>query len=265
MKKISFLLLAILLKINLFGQLVNIEKERKEYRPGFQGAVSFSFNIIQNTSRILQGSNTTHLQYVYKKHTFLLLNDYTLMKVESDKQNFDLINNNFQHFRYNLSLLDTQKISFETFFQRQQNKIKYLDFRFLAGGGVRFRFVNTNFITIYFAPLFMYENEILSDSLKTTTKMFKGDLVFSISLNIAKTVNLKNVTYYQPALLDFDKNTIFEFEDYRLFSESSLSFKIFKNLEFSMIYELAYDSRPPEELLNIPLFYNFKNTLTYKF
>ena len=53
----------------------------------------------QNTSKIIQGSNSANLQYTKGKHTFLLLNDYTLMKVQKDQNNFDLKDQNFQHFR----------------------------------------------------------------------------------------------------------------------------------------------------------------------
>lgn len=250
----------------LFAQLVNIEKKRKEYKEGFQGKISFSFNIIQNTSKITQGANTSHLQFIKNKHTFLLLNDYTLMKVEKDSDNFDLVNKNFQHFRYNYSIIDTNKLNLELFFQRQQNKIKFLEMRLLSGAGLRIKLIDNKFMTWYIAPLAMYEKEVLSDSLSTVTEMLKGDIYMSLGVNITDNVHFSNVTYYQPALLDFRNMNNFEpINDFRLFSESSLSFIILKNLEYSMVFELAYDSRPPTELINQPLFYNFKNKLSYKF
>ena len=266
MKKFSLIILLFLLSFSLSAQLVNIEKKRKDYKQGFQGNISFSFNIIQNTRKIIQGSNTVHLQYVAKKHTFLLLNDYSIMKLTNSTDNFDLINKNFQHFRYNYSIVDTNKINFEFFTQRQQNKIKYLDIRFLLGTGFRFSIVDNDYMSFYVASLIMYENEVLSDSEKTTTKMVKGDFYMTFALNLTKNVYFSNVTYYQPALFDMGAMTNFEpFDDFRLFSESSFSFIIFKNLEFSTLFELAYDSRPPEELKDQPLFYNFKNKLTFKF
>jgi hypothetical protein len=89
------------------AQLVNIEKERKEYKEGFQGNIAFALTLSQNTSRFIKGTNTAHLQYTIKRHTFLILNDYTLMKVQNDENDFDIINKNFQHFRYNFSIIDT--------------------------------------------------------------------------------------------------------------------------------------------------------------
>ena len=188
MKKIFIILFLFVLFFSVSAQVVNIEKQRKEYKQGFQGNVAFAFNIIQNTNKIIQGSNTVHLQYIKNKHTFLLLNDYTLMKVQKDLDNIDLVNKNFQHFRYGYSIIDTNVINFELFVQRQQNKIKYLDFRFLTGAGFRFKIIDNDFMTLYFAPLTMYEHEILSDSAATTTKMIKGDFYMSLTMNITKNV-----------------------------------------------------------------------------
>ncbi len=248
------------------AQLVNIEKKRIAYKEGFQGNINFSFNIIQNTSKITQGSNTTHLQFVKKKHTFLILNDYTIMKVKSENDKYDLIDQNFQHFRYNYSIIDTNKFNFEFFIQRQQNKIKYIDLRFLTGTGLRFCIFDNEFASFYIAPLFMYENEILSDSAHTNTKMIKASIYSSFGFVLTDKVCFNNVIYYQPALVDLASMNNFEpVEDFRLFSESSLSFQIFKKIHFAMVFELAYDSRPPDELIDKPLFYNLKNELIFKF
>ncbi len=266
MNKLFLLVVFVLISINAFPQLVNIEKERKTYKEGFQGFITFSFDMTQTTSKIIQGSNSANLQYTKGKHTFLLLNDYTLMKVQKDQNNFDLKDQNFQHFRYNLSLVDTNKICMEMFVQRQQNKIKYLKLRALGGAGFRFNLINSDKVMLNFASLMMYENEQLSDSLETNTIMLKGDLYMSFSIKINDFMYFSNVTYYQPAL--FDLNTYSQFErynDFRVFSDFSLSVKIVKNLEFAVAFESAYDSRPPAELLNNKLFYDLSNKLTYKF
>lgn len=254
------------ISLSAYSQLVNIEKERKTYKEGFQGFISLSFDVTQNTKKIIQGSNAINLQYVKKKHTFLVLNDYTIMKVQYDLDNIDLKNKNFQHFRYNFSIIDTNKLSFETFVQRQQNKIKFLQLRALAGAGFRFNIINTPKLSLNFAVLSMYENEILTDSIQTNTKMLKGDVYMSISFQLNDNLYFSNVTYYQPAIADFNQYSDFErFSDFRIFSDFSFSFVIFKNLEYSIGLETAFDSRPPLELVNNKLFYDISNKLTYKF
>ncbi|MEA3451665.1 MAG: DUF481 domain-containing protein [Bacteroidota bacterium] len=266
MQKLIFFSLFIFLFSNSYSQVVNIEKKRKEYKQGFQGSISLQFGIIQNTSQILQGSNTAHLQYTKGKSTLLILNDYSLMKVQKGEDDFDLINKNFQHLRFNYSIIDTNAINFEFLIQRQQNKIKFLQFRFLAGTGFRFRLINNDFIQFYIAPLIMYENEILSDSAQTTTKMLKGNLYSSLYINLTEDISFSNVIYYQPAISNLNNYADFErFIDYRISSESSFSIKILKNLKFSVVFKLAYDSKPPIELISNPLFYDLTNVLTYKF
>jgi len=265
-KKLLVIVLFVFIYSSAFSQLVNIEKERKSYKEGFQGFISFSFKITQNTSKIIQGSTVANFQYVKKKHTFLVLNDYTVMQVQKDQDNIDLKNKNFQHFRYNYSIVDTNKISFEAFVQRQQNKIKFLKLRALGGAGFRFKLIDNKNFTYNIALLSMYENEILLDSVNTNTIMLKGDFYMSFIVKINDYLFFSNVTYYQPALADFNNYSNFErFTDFRLFSDFSFSFVIFKNLRYSLGFQSAYDSRPPLELVNHKLFYDVSNKLTYKF
>ncbi len=266
MRKILFLVLYIFLSASLHSQLVNIEKERKSHKQGFQGFISFSFDITQNTSKIIQGSNTANFQFIKNKHTFLVLNDYSIMKVIKNQDNFDLKNKNFQHFRYNYSIVDTNKISIEYFVQRQQNKLKFLELRFITGTGPRFKIINSPKFNFFIAPLFMYEYEVLTDSLNTNTKMLKGDFYISCTIKLSDSLYFSNVTYYQPAFANFNNYSDFErFYDFRLFSDFSFSFEIFKNLEYSLSFESSYDSRPPSELIDKPFFYDLSNRLTYKF
>ncbi len=266
MKKIILVTFLVSSYLLVNAQLVNIEKERKEYKEGFQGSLSFALTLSQNTSQFIKGTNNAHLQFTVKRHTFLILNDYSLMKVKNDENDFDIINKNFQHFRYNFSIIDTNKLNLETFVQRQQNKIKFLKFRFLVGTGFRYRLINTPKISFYFATLAMYENEILSDSLQTTTKMLRGDIYSSLVVKFTDKVYFSNVTYYQPALADLGNYSDFEFLlDYRIFSETSFTFTILKKINYGIKFQLSYDSRPPLELIDNPLFYNLSNELIIKF
>lgn len=267
--KIKLVVLLLLLFVaNLQAQVVNIEKKRKDKKEGIQGKIELSLNITENTKKIIEGNNVINLQYSKKSHTFLLLNDYTLMKVKtSGIDDEDLINKNFQHVRYNYTLKDSSFATFELFAQRQQNKLKYLNFRGLAGVGFRFRIIENDILSIHFAPIIMYEQEILSDSLLTKTKNIKGDLYASVNLKLADNIHFSHVTYYQPALYNLGEFSNFErFSDFRLSSETEISFSIIKNkLEFNMKYQMSYDSRPPIELIDKPLFYTFKNQIVFMF
>lgn len=266
MKNLLIIIFFFLLFQQSYAQLVNIEKERKENKQGIQGAISFSLSLKKNTSSIFTANNDVHIQYSKNKHTILFLNDYSIINVKIDKNNTELENKNFQHIRYNYSIVDTNKITFEIFTQHQQNKIKFLKSRFLAGSGFRFKIIENKNLSFYIANLAMYENEILSDSLNTITSTIKADIYSSIAFSINDFITFKNVVYYQPALINLNNYKDFAFiKDYRLYLESSVDFQIYKNIFYQMQFQMSYDSRPPIELINTPLFYNFKNQLTFKF
>jgi hypothetical protein len=57
----------------------------------------------------------------------------------------------------------------------------------------------------------------------------------SVSIKFNKIISLRSTSYFQPLFTDFN--------DYRMFSESALSFLIGKNLRFSSSFQYSYDSR----------------------
>ena len=269
-KRIKLLLIFPLIQIIFlqasFAQLVNIEKQRKNIKNGLQGSIDFSLNSIQNSKNITQFSNDISIQYTHNHNTILILNDITLLRIKDNLEHYDLINKNFQHIRYNYTFKKPACLTYEFFVQNQQNKIRFINERFLVGTGLRIRMLKTTSLTFYIAPLAMFEYEQLSDSLKNFSRMIKGDFYVSGNVKIADRISLSHVTYYQPALANLGGTIKLEqFKDFRLYSETNLAFTIIKNfLEYSLDLMLSYDSRPPVELKNHPLFYTIENKLTIK-
>ena len=212
-------------------------------------SISFSYSFDKTTTDITRLQNNIGLQYTRKKHTFLILNNIEFMRIKSLGSKQDLANSNFQHFRYNYSIKDSSTLIWEYFVQHQQNKIKYQNLRLITGTGPRFKVVNNDNITIYLCPLFMYEHEseFNAPGDLVNTHVLKGDFYAVFVLNLFDDLTFRHITYYQPALYDFRNSSDFEpFIDFRISSESALSFKFFKNkLEFSTIFNISHDSRPP--------------------
>jgi len=240
--------------ISLYGnaQLVNIEKHRKSNTDkNWHGAIDFAIDIQENTKSIFQGKNMLELQYMQNAHKWLLLNELSLLKVDTS----DLINNGFQHFRYNYTFCDSSFLTFETFAQHQYNTIKLLKRRVLFGLGTRFRIFQTNKINWYIATLLMYEYENMNDPENIEYTSIKGDFYTSFSCQFNNLFSINHVTYYQPHLK--------EFADFRLSSESALSIKISNLLAIKIIYNIAYDSQPPQEIPK--LFYSLSNAISFRF
>ena len=258
----------------LSAQLVNTESSRKEKKEGIQGLATLGFLFNKTTNEVFHIQNDIGIQYSKKQHTFLLLNNLELMKVSSSTGKQDLINQHFQHFRYNYSRHDSSFVTWEYFAQHQQNKLKYQDLRLITGAGPRFRIAENKRVVLFLCPLFMYEHEVESEtqSDNVSTSVVKGDFYASFTLKLLDELDFKNVTYYQPALFDLNSSSNFEaVKDFRIASETALTFKLFKKkLEFSTIFSLSYDSRPPglfviESGETSMKFYAVKNEVKLKF
>lgn len=234
----------------LMAQLVNVEKSRKENKEGLQGLVQLNLSLTKNTRQIFETGTQAQIQYNKNKHTVLLLNTLNFMRVEGD----DLINNGFQHLRYNFNL-SREFLIFEAFTQHQYNSIRLLQRRFLLGAGPRLRIWENDHFAFFFAPLVMYESEVFNDEKNTKTDKIKGDLYISASYQLDERINFSHTTYYQPDFKYFDQ--------FRLSSETGLEMKFTDKFSFVVSYDLAYDSHPPGDIPK--LFYVLKNGIQYGF
>lgn len=253
--KAQFLLFYLVFAFSVFipemqAQLVNIEKSRKEAKPGMQGHVDLNLMLTQNTRQIFETGTSAHLQYSRNRHTALILNNIGLMQVEGN----NLINNGFQHLRYNYTPGEGF-FTAEIFTQHQYNSIRLLRRRFLLGGGPRFRIYETSDLGIYIAPLVMYEQELLDDEAQSRDNRFKGDLYVSLTYALDERVNFTHTTYYQPDL--------YFFSEYRISSETGLELQFRDRFSFLVTFNFAYDSYPPQDIPG--LFYTLKNGIKYSF
>lgn len=253
MMLLRFLFISLFILIStsyLQAQLVNVEKSRKEAKQGFQGFIDLNFSLTQNTRKIFESGTSTLLQYHNDRHTVLLLNNLEFMRVEGN----DLINNGFQHIRYNYTL-GSGFTTAEVFVQHQYNSIRLLRRRLLFGAGPRFRIIENESLGIYIAPLVMLEQEKLNDEENTFTNKFKGDLYASITWSLDERISFSHTTYYQPDLA--------KVSEFRLASDSGLEIELSKRFAFILTFNLAYDSHPPDDIPG--LFYSLKNGIKYNF
>lgn len=235
----------------LIGQVVNIEKKRKDNANGFQGKIALGFHFLDNGKKVMQFTNAIDLQYKTGAHTILLINDLSLMTVDEES----IVNSGFQHLRYNYTIRDSSFLTLEALGQHQYNPIKLLAQRFVVGAGPRFRLINTENIRLFIASPILYEYEKLSDTYATITRLFRLDIYLALSWQINQYFKISSISYYQPDLENF--------ADYRISSETIFTFKVTDKLEFNTGFEANYDSDPPENIQK--LFYYWRNKLSYSF
>jgi putative salt-induced outer membrane protein YdiY len=84
---------------------------------------------------------------------------------------------------------------------------------------------------------------------------FRGSAYFSCSLYPIKNLSVVSTTYYQPLLK--------QFSDFRISNETSIAFKILKNLAFKTSFIYNFDAKP---IANIPKTqYELTNGIVYSF
>jgi len=231
--KIFFNFILIFLFIsNASSQIVNIEGNRFTTDTiGWRGNYEMNFIFGKQQQRFFAFGNTAHIQYKSKKSLYLILGSVDLIKSQSQQ----LVNTGFFHFRYNYKIRNW--LRWEAFTQVQYNKLIGLRMRYLIGTGPRFKAVQVEKFKTYIGTLYMLEYEInTSRTQKLVQGRFSGYLSFSF--RPVKEVEIISTTYYQP-LFSYLK-------DYRIASENSLNFRVYKFLSFGINYKLNFDSRPPE-------------------
>ncbi len=226
------LLLIIFINLTCHSQVVNVETLRKTSDSAkWTGSVSLDVSLIKNKNDIFRIANKAHVQYNDKTNLWLFVNDLNFQKIENN----DLVNRGTQHLRYNRKLTDLVK--WEAFAQAQYDAVSQIDFRGLLGTGPRFKLFKNDNYRFYLGTLIMYEYEKASNVISDRTQNdVRGSAYLSFSLYPTETISIISTSYYQPKLDVFN--------DYRLSSNTSLLFEVFKNLAFKTTFNYFYDAVP---------------------
>jgi hypothetical protein len=249
LKRLLCVVILLLVTANLRAQIMNIEQERlKTDTTGWAGTAATTFQYLKNSTEFWSSGAHIHLQYKTKKSLYLWLTDYALAK--SSGTNY--ANAGIQHLRYNYKIKDW--FTAEAFTQAQFNNVLNVHFRWLLGGGPRFKVVKTKPFRMYAAALYMYEYEELAD-----TSIIHHDhrlsCYVSLTLKIKDNLSLTNTTYFQPKFV--------QFSDYRLSSQTDMKIGISKHFAFTLSYLYYFDAFPAE---NIPKeTHALQNTLSFEF
>lgn len=199
----------------------------------------------------MEFKNLIDVQYAFKKNSFIFINDIRLLGIDKGS----LINNGFQHLRYNYTLKDSSFLTLEAFGQFQYNEQKLLEKRILGGMGPRFRVIKKPSVTWYVAPLSMFEYEQLNDTLNTETRRVRLDAYTNLNLTLNKYISYNLIVYWQPDYTDF--------QDYRLSGETGLRLNLSKYFSYEVGFSADYDNQPPANVQNT--FWSFNNRLVLKF
>ena len=237
MKQIVIIVIFIFNTVIIYGQILNIENKRSEVEAnGWRGNVDFSIKYTENTKAIFEFLNKTHITYKKDTVTYLFISDFNMIK----NNNEDLINKGVIHIRRIQEIKKYENLKSEFFGQLQFNGLQKIKQRFLIGSGARLKVLGNDTINLNFSLGGMYEYE------ETTIETFHHALrltsYVSFNWNLKEKWKLRLINYYQPRVNNFS--------NYRLSSETSLSYKVSKEFSIVGTYELSYDSDPVVEVPN---------------
>ncbi|MGF1668823.1 MAG: DUF481 domain-containing protein [Balneolaceae bacterium] len=229
------------------SQVLNVERVRAEGDTvsHWAGELKFDISLDRNRETVLNIGNEANAAYFSRRHTYMLLNSINFVRVESD----DVVSKGFFHLRGTFNRINIW--SPELFLQYQFNQNLGLEDRALAGGGIRYTFLQENKFSGHFNAGLMFERERwdVSDGTDITNNFLKNTFNVVLRGDLTEQVNLLTIAYYQ-ARPD-------RFFTPRVTSENRLNFRMSERLAFTFNFTFTFDADP---VIDIPsLTFELKN------
>lgn len=151
-------------------------------------------------------------------------------------------------------------IQLEEFVQYDNDKKRLLLHRVLAGGGFRFKVINTSKVEARMATSIFYEQEkydLPKTAIhKTDVAAFRSSSYFTFSIALKEYVSVLSTTYFQPDITDID--------DVKILSDNALKVKLAENIGFTTKINVRYDSRPADGIKEFDLITKVGIVLNFK-
>lgn len=249
MKRCLFYLFIVIPFIS-YGQIVNIEDRRHIFKDsvGWFETLNVGFNLLKNDERVVDLNGTFQIEVHQKKRIFLSLTKFQFIRA-GDK---DFVNQGFQHLRFTRMLSDF--LSIESFGQMQYNEQVFIKFRGLLGMGPRIKLFHKKRRKLHLGMAYMYEYEETTGT-NAIHRVHRLSSYLSLAYKFNDILSLASTTYFQP---NFE--TI---RDYRMSSETTLRFVVFKNIHFTTGFSYTFDTRVPEGAPDT--IYSLSNGIRYAF
>ena len=159
------------------------------------------------------------------------------------------------HARYNYRL--TNLVALEALTQVQHDRFRRLAVRDLYGAGLRFELLREEEIEVFAGTTYIFEHEVIESvpgSPSYKDFWHRSSNYGGVNLRVGPLVDLSSVAYAQPR---FDRPL-----DFRILSETLVSFNISKLLSARVSATIWYDNRPPFGVRTYDL--EVKNSLVVK-
>ncbi len=228
----KYLLILLLIPSIGLGQVVNIESDRGGDKQGLHGSNELGVSLQRGNVQVFQYQVGLRADYTKGIHHSLVIG--SLAYGENEGKSFQ--DQSYAHLRW--TAMWWGNIGTEVFSQVQTAKFQLLSVRQLSGCGVRLTLLK-DLIALGVGGMSDYEKVSVLESGHLSAR---GTSYLRIGKEWDKRIKGQLITYYQPLFTDL--------EDYRILTRGSIEFGL--NKVFSVVNELnyAYDTRPPEQVVN---------------
>ncbi|WP_246539089.1 DUF481 domain-containing protein [Litoribacter ruber] len=262
MKK-AILLFLFLCPLFANAQILNIERLRmeKDTARSFMVKTTFGLNVFNRSAAAdepvnLFGYNLdVNAIYYPSKHATILVSKFDYLRINDS----DFLNFGFLHGRVNW--YRDRKLNYETYAQYSFDNFRRLDPRWVFGGGIRNRLVDSNRLTLTLGIGALYEYERWQHP--ETEQFVEVDFVkssnyVSLRYTINQYVDINTVNYYQ---VGYDQ-TISRLRN-RVSSSTILNTKFTDKLSFTNSFDISYEDRPIIPITNV--IFSFRTGLSLDF
>jgi putative salt-induced outer membrane protein YdiY len=203
-------------------------------KAGFSGNVELSISNSSGNTDKEEYNLGSRLQWHQGEMT-----DFLLLRADYAKSaGIKSSDNAFAHLRHIQQF--QPRIAWEAFLQVEKDQFARLEYRGLAGGGLRFNlFEKENRGAIFFGLGAYHSEERIDKSYADagTETLWRGNSYLLLQYQISPDAALQGTTYYQPASGNPD--------DYRLLQQAALKVKLTDLLSLVVSYDLRFDNAPP--------------------
>jgi len=214
------------------GQVVNIESDRGGDKQGLHGSNEAGLSLQRGNVKVFQYQLGLRVDHIKDLHHTLVIG--SISYGENEGKPFQ--DQSYAHLRWTAMWFD--HVGTELFTQVQTAKFQLLQIRQLTGCGLRFTLFK-DILALGIGGMSDYERISMIETGKLSAR---ATSYIRLGREWDKRVKGQIITYYQPLFTDLN--------DYRILTTGSLEFGL--NKVFSIVNELnyAYDTRPPEEVVN---------------
>jgi hypothetical protein len=227
-----------------YSQILNIERTRlnRDTARYWTGQLDLSFMAHNrsarpdNPVRFTNFSTNADVAYTSNRHRYFLINQISYSALTGNA----FLRTGYSHFRANLHWRQT--LSEEFFSQAQYDIGRGLKERYLAGAGLRLKFIDGNTATMALGVGLMYEQErweYPEEERDVTVRMPKNSNYLSLRWQINPAVSLNAITYYQHG---YDNQ--FDTWRHRFSGDFNMAAILSKRIRFTTTFNTSYDPTP---------------------